>query len=135
MLPRSVIYQALWNHLETVDRITEAFECLHEMEHQLGDVTQGKDSKVKWVPGERLCAQRSCATAESFPTSRVHQAKQGILGNGNILNDANKVWKFFMPTCIFIDGTSQAITIDPSYHLGTSESTWRCVRQNVTKGR
>ena len=36
--------------LETVDRITDAIECFHEMENELVQQMQGEEAK--WVLGE-----------------------------------------------------------------------------------
>ena len=49
-VPRFTVYQAICERLETVDHITDAIECFHEMKIELAQQIQGKEAK--WVLGE-----------------------------------------------------------------------------------
>jgi hypothetical protein len=48
--PRSTIYRAVCERLETIERITDAIECFHGMANELAGEIQGKEAK--WVLGE-----------------------------------------------------------------------------------
>ena len=54
-VPRITIYRTLCEGLETVEGITDAIECFHQMENELpeGAITQG--GQVQWVLGEQSC--------------------------------------------------------------------------------
>lgn len=50
MIPRFTTYQAICEHLEVSERITDATECFREMESELGEQTDSK--RTTWSTGE-----------------------------------------------------------------------------------
>ncbi|KAF8127986.1 hypothetical protein EV363DRAFT_1171198, partial [Boletus edulis] len=51
-LPRPMIYRAVCERLEMVDRITDAVECFHEMTSGLGGEVYMIGPMTEWVCGE-----------------------------------------------------------------------------------
>jgi hypothetical protein len=49
-VPRFTVYQTICERLETVNHITDAIECFHEMANELAQQMEGKEAK--WVFGE-----------------------------------------------------------------------------------
>lgn len=48
--PRISVYQALCEYLEAIDRITDATECIHEMECELAQETNNE--QATWIISE-----------------------------------------------------------------------------------
>jgi hypothetical protein len=51
-LPRVTIYRVLCEHLEAIDRVTDAIECLLEMTSELGGEVYMSRPITEWVSGE-----------------------------------------------------------------------------------
>jgi hypothetical protein len=51
-IPRLTIYRTLCEGLETVEGITDAIECFHQMENELPEETITQGEQAKWVLGE-----------------------------------------------------------------------------------
>ena len=49
--PRFTIYRVICEHLETIDHVTDAIECLQEMVGELADETDIHDEQAKWILG------------------------------------------------------------------------------------
>ena len=47
---RFSVYRAICERLEAIDRITDAAECFHKMENELG--WKRHDEEAKWITGE-----------------------------------------------------------------------------------
>jgi hypothetical protein len=58
--PRFVIYRAICERLEIIDRILDASICFHQMVSELTGKTDTHDEQVKWILGElrTLCRRR-----------------------------------------------------------------------------
>ena len=56
--PRFAIYLTLCDHLETLDQITAATECFHQMNSELGKEVELHAEKSEWVFGE--CSHITC---------------------------------------------------------------------------
>lgn len=57
MIPRFTAYRAVCEHLEKIDRVTDASECCHQMVGELTEKTSVLDEEVGWVLGERSRVQ------------------------------------------------------------------------------
>ena len=51
--PRFTIYRVICEHLETIDHVTDAVECLQQMVSELADETDIHDQQAKWILGKR----------------------------------------------------------------------------------
>lgn len=52
-VPRFTIYRIICERLEIMDRVTDAIECLQQMESELVHETDTHDERAKWVYSER----------------------------------------------------------------------------------
>jgi hypothetical protein len=67
MSSRFTIYRTICEQLDTLDRITEATECFHQMTNELGDETTVHVAQAEWIHGERLCIPRwYCHLCDNF---------------------------------------------------------------------
>ena len=55
MLSRFIIYRTICEQLDTLNRITDATECFHQMTSELGEEINLHGEQAEWVLGERFC--------------------------------------------------------------------------------
>ena len=55
---RFTIYRTICELLDTLDKITDATECFHEMTSELEEEIHLHIEQTEWVHGERLCIPR-----------------------------------------------------------------------------
>ncbi|KAF8546776.1 hypothetical protein OG21DRAFT_1527604 [Imleria badia] len=141
---RFTVYRALCEHLEAIDRITDATECFHEMESELTHQTNSE--QANWIQdfksrcGGKLetlgdlamnvrqhdeAISRYSAALSFSPTNPqdLHLKRSKARANKGLwndaLNDANEVPEFF--SCLgplLLIETRRVITLDPSSPLG-----------------
>jgi hypothetical protein len=58
MSSRFTIYRTICEQLDTLDRITDATECFHQMTNELGEGENVHVTEAEWIHGERLCIPR-----------------------------------------------------------------------------
>ena len=51
-LPRVTVYRVICEHLESMDRMTDAVECFHKITNDMGEEVYASEPTIKWVCGE-----------------------------------------------------------------------------------
>ena len=55
VVPRFTIYQIIFEYLQTIGRITDASECVHQMVDELLGQANARDEQLQWALGEWSC--------------------------------------------------------------------------------
>lgn len=53
MVPRFTIYRTICEHLESIDRTTDAYECFRQMVREFAEQTHAHHEQAEWVLGKR----------------------------------------------------------------------------------
>ncbi|KAN0087969.1 hypothetical protein V8E55_006590, partial [Tylopilus felleus] len=48
-LPRVTVYRVICEHLESMDRMTDAVECLHKITNDMGEEVYASEPTIEWV--------------------------------------------------------------------------------------
>ena len=88
--PRFIIYRAICERLEMIDRVLDASNCFHQMVSELEGQTNTHDEQAKWVLGElrTLCRRYWCDCCLLDFRLRCHEKHECL---GDVAADAQRL--------------------------------------------
>ncbi|KAF8555907.1 TPR-like protein [Imleria badia] len=123
-VPKFTLYRVICERLETTDHVTDAIECMQQMENELANETDIHDERAKWIHAFiRRCAEKLGRLGDAAVDARQHDTAitrysaalsldptigRSIYMKRSKVYVANGLWEEAL------DDTDQVMTLDPS---------------------